>query len=78
MVGLTDALEYVGATRQHNLGVKVLSDVHVALRDGLESRVIDATGLLSYEAGPEQYSTSGRRKLSAPCGMLDGNSYVCS
>ena len=43
MVGLTDALEYVGATKQHNLGVKVLSDVHVALRDGLESRVIDAT-----------------------------------
>ena len=51
----TDALEYVGATRQHNLGVEVLSDVHAALRDGLESRVMDATGLLSYEAGPEQY-----------------------
>ena len=51
---LTNALEHGGATGQHHVGVKVLSDVHIALHDGLEGGVVDTAGLLSDEAGLEK------------------------
>ena len=51
---LTNALEHGGATGQHNVGVEVLADVHIALHDGLEGGVVDAAGLLAHEAGLEK------------------------
>ena len=51
---LADALEHGGATREHHVRVEVLSDVHIALHDGLEGGVVDAAGLLAHEAGLEK------------------------
>ena len=51
---LADALEHGGATGQHHVGVEVLSDVHIALHDGLEGGVVDAASLLAHKAGLEK------------------------
>ena len=40
-----DARVHGGATRQHRVGIQVLSDVHVTLHDGIEGGLVDATGL---------------------------------
>merc|ERR1711918_141063 len=39
---LADAGVHRRASREHHVGVEVLADVHVALHDGLEGRVMDA------------------------------------
>ncbi len=52
---LVDALEHRGATGQNNVRVEVLADIHVALHDGLEGRVMDAAGLLADEARVEEH-----------------------
>merc|ERR1719373_49373 len=52
---LADAREHGGASRQHDVRVQVLADVHIALHDALESGVVHATGLLADEARLEQH-----------------------
>lgn len=47
--------EHGGSTRQHDVGVQVLTDVHVALHDGVEGGVVDAVGLHAHHAGVEQH-----------------------
>merc|ERR1711904_611026 len=51
---LTNACKHGGSTGQHNIAVEILADVHIALHDGLEGGVVDATGLLTDEAWLEQ------------------------
>ena len=51
---LANALEHGCATGQHHVRVEVLTDVHIALHDGLEGGVVDAAGLLAHEAGLEK------------------------
>merc|ERR1712167_566339 len=36
---LTDAREHGGAAREHDVGVEVLADIHIAFHDGLEGSV---------------------------------------
>mmetsp|Transcript_62306 Transcript_62306/g.109769 ORF Transcript_62306/g.109769 Transcript_62306/m.109769 type:complete len:430 (-) Transcript_62306:38-1327(-) len=52
---LTDAREHRSASGQHDVRVEVLADVHIALHDGLEGRVVDAAGLLADEARVEEH-----------------------
>ena len=49
-----DAGEHGGASGQHGVGVQVLTDVHVALHDGVVYSLVDACGFHSQEAGLEQ------------------------
>merc|ERR1712082_25987 len=42
-----------GASRHDGVGVQVLPDVNIALHDGVEGGLVDATGLHSQEAGLE-------------------------
>ena len=51
---LTNALEHGGATGQHDVGIEILSDINIALHDGLEGGVMNAAGLLAHKAGLEQ------------------------
>merc|ERR1712024_273898 len=51
---LTNALEHGRATRQHHIGIQVFADVHIALHDGLEGRVVDATCFFADETGLEE------------------------
>merc|ERR1719175_536512 len=43
-----------GATRHHSVGVQVLTDVNIALHDGVEGGLVDATGLHTQERGLEE------------------------
>ena len=43
-----------GATGQHNVGVQVLPDVHIALHDGVVGGLVDPTGLHTQERRLEQ------------------------
>merc|ERR1711870_37633 len=47
---LTDAREHRGAAREGHIGVQVLANIHVALHDRLECRVMDAASLFADEA----------------------------
>ena len=49
-----DAGEHGGASGQNGVGVQVLTDVHVALHDGVVARLVDTGGLHTQEAGLEQ------------------------
>ena len=49
-----DAREHGGASGQHGVGVQVLTDVHVALHDGVVRGLVDACRLHAQEAGLEQ------------------------
>merc|ERR1711939_578461 len=51
---LANALEHGGAAREDDVGVEVLTDVDVALHDGLEGAVVDARGLLADEGRLEE------------------------
>jgi hypothetical protein len=44
---LSNAREHGGTTGQHDVGVQVAADIHVALHDGLESAVVHTRGLLA-------------------------------
>merc|ERR1719352_1713186 len=52
---LTDTCKHCGSTRQHNVAVEVLADVHIAFHDGLEGSVMNAAGLLADEAWLEKH-----------------------
>uniref|UniRef100_A0A0E9X9N3 Uncharacterized protein n=1 Tax=Anguilla anguilla TaxID=7936 RepID=A0A0E9X9N3_ANGAN len=43
-----------GATRQHSVGIQVLTDVDVTLHDGVEGGLMDTAGFHSQERGLEQ------------------------
>ena len=49
-----NAREHGGASGQHCVGVQVLSDVHIALHDGVVGGLVDACRLHAQEAGLEQ------------------------
>merc|ERR1739848_452350 len=51
---LANALEHRGATGEHHVRVEVLADIHITLHDRLESRVMDAAGLLAHKARLEE------------------------
>ena len=44
---LGDSWEHGGSTGKDDVGVQILSDINITLHDGLESTVVDTTGLLS-------------------------------
>jgi len=50
-----NAREHGSTTRQHNIAVQVLPDVHVTLHDGVEGSVINALSLHAHQAGCEQH-----------------------
>ena len=50
-----NAWEHGGSTRQHNIAIKVLSDVHVTLHDGVEGSVINALSFHTHQAWCEQH-----------------------
>ena len=50
-----NAWEHGGSTRQHNVAIKVLSDVHVTLHDGVEGSVINALSFHTHQAWCEQH-----------------------
>merc|ERR1712014_511101 len=52
---LTNSSKHGGATREHNIAIQVFADIHIALHNRLESRVMDATCLLSNKAWLEQH-----------------------
>jgi len=52
---LTNTSEHRRAARQHNVGIKVFSDINVAFHDRLEGGVMYATGFLSDEAWLEEH-----------------------
>lgn len=52
---LADAGEHGSSARQHDVAVQVLTDVDVALHDGLEGAVVDAGRFHSDERGLEQH-----------------------
>merc|ERR1719376_855253 len=52
---LANAREHRCAPRQHDVRIQVLADIHVALHDALERRVMDAARLLAHEAGLEEH-----------------------
>merc|ERR1712013_273718 len=52
---LTNACKHGGSARQHHIAVEILTDVNVALHDGLEGGVMNAAGLLAHEAGLEEH-----------------------
>merc|ERR1712193_28115 len=43
-----------GATGHHSVGVQVLTDVNIALHDGVEGGLVDAAGLHTQERGLEE------------------------
>ena len=49
-----DARVHGGASGQHGVGVQVLTDVHVALHDGVVGGLVDAAGLHTQEGRLEQ------------------------
>ena len=49
-----DAWVHCAAARQHGVGVQVLTDVHVALHDGVVARLVDTSRLHTQEAGLEE------------------------
>ena len=49
-----DAREHGGASGQNGVSVQVLTDVHIALHDGVVARLMDTGGLHAQEAGLEQ------------------------
>ena len=51
---LRDSGEHGGTTRKDDVGVQVLTDIDVALHDGLEGRVGDAVHLESGQVGLEE------------------------
>ena len=50
-----NAWEHGGATRQHDIAVQVLPDVHITFHDGVEGSVINALSLHAHQAGCEQH-----------------------
>ena len=50
-----NAWEHGGTTRQHNVAVQVLPDVHITLHDGIEGSVINALSFHAHQAGCEQH-----------------------
>ena len=44
---LTNAAEHDGASHEHDVAVEVLKDVRIAIHDGLENGVLDATRFLT-------------------------------
>merc|ERR1719231_1056226 len=52
---LTNASKHGGASRQDDVAVEILANVNVTLHDGLESGVVDTTGLLPNEAWLEEH-----------------------
>merc|ERR1712196_596256 len=63
---LTNACKHSGSTRQHHIAVEILTDVHIALHDGLEGGVMDSTGLLANEAWLEEHLRA-TEALTANC-----------
>merc|ERR1719189_2900934 len=51
---LANAGEHRRPARKHDVSVEVFANVDIALHDGLERGVMDATGLLSNETGLEK------------------------
>ena len=52
---LTNAWEHGGTAGEDDVGVEVLSDIHITLHDGLESAIVDAGSLLSNEGWLEKH-----------------------
>ena len=57
---LTNACKHGGAARKDNVAVEILTNVNIALHDGLESRVMDTACLLANEAWLEKHLHSTR------------------
>ena len=51
---LSDSRVHGGSAREHDVGIEILADVNITLHDGLESAIMDTTGLLSNETGLEE------------------------
>merc|ERR1712038_2091526 len=51
---ISDTWVHSGATRHHSVGVQVLSDVNIALHDGVVSGLVDAASLHSEEGRLEE------------------------
>ena len=51
---LTNAREHGGTTGQHNVGVQILTDIDVALHDGLEGGIVDTGRFAADEERLEQ------------------------
>ena len=49
-----DARVHGAASREHSVGIEVLTDVHVALHDGVVGGLVDTSRLHSQEAGLEE------------------------
>jgi hypothetical protein len=52
---LSNSREHSGTTRHDDVGVKILTDINVALHDGLEGAVMDTRGFLSDEGRLEKH-----------------------
>ena len=50
---VSDTWVHGGATRQHCVSVQILTDVHIALHDGVVCGLVDASGFHSKEGGLE-------------------------
>ena len=61
---LANACKHGGAARQDHVAVQVLADNDIALHDGLEGGVMDAAGLLAYEAWLEQHPRASETLVS--------------
>merc|ERR1712007_241236 len=52
---LADSRKHGGASRKHNVRIQIFADVHVALHDGLERRVVDSARLLADQRWLEKH-----------------------
>merc|ERR1712066_1070330 len=52
---LPDTCEHRRAAREDHIGIQVLADIHVALHNGLEGGVMNATGLFADETRLEKH-----------------------
>mmetsp|Transcript_707 Transcript_707/g.1130 ORF Transcript_707/g.1130 Transcript_707/m.1130 type:complete len:390 (+) Transcript_707:183-1352(+) len=52
---LTDSGEHGGTSRKDNVGIKILTDIHITLHDSLEGRVGNTIHLQSGKVGLEQH-----------------------
>lgn len=56
-------------SRKHDIAVQVLSDIHVALPDGVEGGLVDSGSLHAHQAGCEQ-DLRAAEPLTANCDHL--------
>jgi len=81
---LTDSLEHSGTAGKYDVGVEVLTDIYVALHDGLEGAIVDARSFLSDEGRLEEdfwgtealVANSDHVSVGKLVGLVDGGRFL--